>query len=84
MQAGQQMAMDYAGRIQERALQGFLCGTCCEGFCYLIGPIFFALFLFEGLGKKMEPAYDCYANPHYEYAIPGVMEIDDGDWMNVT
>lgn len=79
---GQEMA--YETPIDERGLTGFLFGICCEAFLYLLGPIFYALFLFEVLGKKLEPNFDCYANIHYDYAIPGVMNISDGDWMNVS
>jgi hypothetical protein len=63
---------------------GFLCGICCEALCYSVLPIFYGLYLFEGLGKKNEPAFDCYANWYYDYAVPGIMDVDDEYWVNVS
>ena len=79
------MANSVRQTVESNAYSGFLCGIACEAFLYLIGPIFYGLFLFEGLGKKTEPAYDCYASWYFDYAIPGIMDIDDDDeWINVT
>lgn len=68
----------------DRNRTAFLSGLCCEAFLYLLGPIFYGLYLFEGLGKKTEPAFDCYANWYYDYAVPGIMDVDDDYWVNVS
>ena len=36
------------------------------------------------MGKKTEPAFDCYANWYYDYAVPGIMDVDDDYWVNVS
>lgn len=50
----------------------------------MVVPILSACFLFDALGKKSQPEYDCYANNDDEIAIPGVMDMDDEYYVNVT
>ena len=80
----QQQMSSYRTPVDDNVRTGFFCSLCCEAFLYVIGPIFFGLYLFEGLGKKPEPAYDCYANNYYDYGVAGVMDIDDPYWINVS
>ena len=59
-------------------------GWCCETFCNAIWPIIFGLFLFEAVGEKSTPSYDCYANNDDNYPIAGIMDIKDDYWVNVS
>tara|TARA_B110000305_G_C19202384_1_gene521810 strand:- start:429 stop:575 length:147 start_codon:yes stop_codon:yes gene_type:complete len=46
----------------------------------------YGLYLFEAIGKKEEPDYDCYANKYDMMALPGIMDIpmDESSWINVS
>ena len=57
--------------IVDNRARNFLCGIFFEAIAYSIGPVVFGLYLFEAVGKKTEPAWDCYANWYYDEAAPG-------------
>lgn len=67
-----------------QAYRAFLCSIICETFCYIIWPIVYGLYLFEAVGKQERPEYDCYASWHDKRALPGIMNIDDDKWINVS
>lgn len=49
-----------------------------------IMPIVYGLFLFEVLGKKESPGFDCYASEDTVFAVPGIMDIKDDYQVNVS
>ena len=86
MMPNQMNYMNTMTPTSEQGYQTFLCGLCCESACQLVWPIVYGLYLFEAIGKKEEPDYDCYANKYDMMALPGIMDIpmDESNWINVS
>ena len=71
-------------RMRQTMYRKFMRNLCCEVLMNCIMPVFYGLFLFEVLGKKESPDFDCYATEETTFAIPGIMDIKDDKVANVS
>lgn len=64
-------------RMRQDMQSKFVRNLCCETFLNCIMPVIYGLFLFEVLGKKEHPGFDCYATEESMFGIAGIMDIKD-------
>lgn len=69
---------------KEQLITGIWRSFTCELVGAITWPILYGLYYFDGIGKKKDPSYDCWALKNSKIPIAGVVELSDDRARNVT